>query len=205
MWNRISKSPLCLAATATLLFAGCGDDPDDPDDPDRDRPEESQQIVSDAQLETFHEAGVQTHLGMTPPEPDGTYSTNDLTLTHTNTDEEVGTTYGTHDYSFETAEGEFDYEVSIETPSGARADGVGGIIAGADDCFTIFAETAVETEESDCPDNEFVELFIGCIDDDGDIEDFENPYMITDADDSEDCDYEDGDLWVLEDDRLTRQ
>lgn len=163
-----TASPLALVifVAAVLAFTiGCVESPSYDD-----RPDDSRNVVSDSELNTFERAGFAVHLGDDPPaELAGTWSMESMVIEHDDhgyQDVEAGEMEFTFsEASDDRVEISYHYPASDYPPANVE-----GPISGSDGCFTAYARYDT-VDDSGC-EVESAELFTGCIVDDA-IEDFQ--------------------------------
>lgn len=186
-----------LFVIAVILAVGCGDQVQSKTT--AERPEQSRDVISDADVEALERAGATVYTGLDAPPVDGTYLMDDLVHIHDDTGEhDANYTIVDYYYTFEPTGEDHELEISLHAPEVDHlVDGLGGYVSGSGDCFTAYAETRTESSGDEDCSYTYGELFSGCVTEGG-IEQFENGYIVTSAD-GDDC-HEEGTRRVIADD-----
>lgn len=192
---------LLILLTGLVLATACGDDDDDNDDNDAggddddaggddddssggDIPDGVFDFMDQDDIDALEDGGMPIYTGDSPPDVEGTYALNSLTILYYDADpdlEGMALSPGTIAYSGQTEDGGLG-----ATDSAIYSDDVSiatGYIAGSGDCYTAFLE--VVGEQMGCA-FEAVGAHSGCVADDG-IEDFYWGGIMKEKGDSGNC------------------
>lgn len=165
LFKRITFIIAALPLTLTALACGETDD-DPPAATDYERPEGSEEIVSNAELDEFNENGLDVNEGLNPPDVSGTYAFDDADVIYSSSDIYPSGEGGGCEYEETYEPGATDDEVLLTSEGTGNCDYVSearsNFISGDGDCFTLYGE--LDSTFNGC---EFtaVRVFSACIED----------------------------------------
>jgi hypothetical protein len=134
-----------------------------------ERPAEARRIVSDDQIRTFQEVGVDFHCGDDVPELDGTYSATGGYVVYHDDESIIGNSVCDSEITIASTDEPAVYDViRVLTRCVGETQSVENYASGVDGCFTLYNRTEGVFEGCETGD---IGIFTGCMGEDG----IENP------------------------------
>ena len=162
------KRHYLVLVTLFLFATACGED--EPEDSSYDRPEETLEFITDAQLDSLIDVGAVVYEGDAPPSLTGTYDRRDQRVLFEDNENNIGRDVCYSIWTLEATSDEYRYDSSWETYNDcdSSSEGLAAYVSGQNNCFTLY--TTTQSERDGC-EFESIGIKSGCLVN-GDIEDF---------------------------------